>query len=337
MNKILSNLKYPYYIFEINTSHFGNLNLAKKMVKKAKEIGSNCVKFQSWKPQSLYTEKYFKDNPISERFFQKYSLSEKSLLMLANYAKSLRLDFSSTPYSNEEVDFLVDKCKARFVKIASMDLNNIDFLKYIAKKRVAVVLSTGMGNTEEIKEAVKTLKRNGNKELYILHCVSVYPTPANLANLRNILGLKKLFPKIDIGFSDHTIGAEFAVAAVACGAKIIEKHFTLDNNQIGMDNNMAAEPLMIKRMINECNQVYLALGKLNRSLSEEEKKQKKIMRRSIFAANNIKKGQVIKKCDLAFKRPGSGIPLNKLSEILGKKVKKNISKDQMLDMKYLIK
>ena len=335
MGNIFSNNKFtkPYYIAELNTSHFGNINLAKKMIIKAKESGCHCVKLQSWSPNSLYSENFFEKNPISKRFFQKYSLSENQLKILSKFSKKNNIDFSSTPYAPREVNFLLKECNPAFIKIASMDLNNYPFLKFISSKKKPIILSTGMGDEDEIIKAVNILKKNGNNKITILHCISIYPAPKKLINLKNIIGLKNKFPNLTIGYSDHTVGIEFAIGAVTMGAKIIEKHFTLDKKIIGMDNHMALEPNEMKDLTDSCNNVFLGLGNYKRILSKSEIEQKKKMRRSIFINKNMIKGDAISINDLDLKRPGTGIELNKIYQILGKKLKKNISKGKLLSKK----
>ena len=333
--KLLKKLNRPYYIAELNTSHFGDLKIAKEMIRRAHQSGSDCVKLQSWTPESLYSKNYFKKNPIAERFYKKYSLGNKQLEKLSKFAKKIGIDFSSTTYTKQEVNFLVKNCNPAFIKIASMDLNNLEFLNHIGSKKIPVILSTGMGTLKEIEIAVKILKKSGNKELYILHCVSIYPTEPDMVNIKNITGLKRKFPNCVIGFSDHTIGSTFAISSVALGAKIIEKHFTLNSKTIGMDNNMATEPSDMKRLIDKCNLVYKGLGNEHRKISKEEKKQKLIMRRSIFSAKNLTKGHKLKREDLILKRPGTGIPANELGSFLGKKINKPIKKDQFLKLKYI--
>ena len=180
---------------------------------------------------------------------------------------------------------------------------------------------------------MKTLRKTGNKNIAILHCVSLYPTPFKLVNLNNIVGLIEEFQDIPVGFSDHTIGPEAATAAVALGATIIEKHFTLDKNKIGMDNQMSSEPSEIEQMIRYCKNIHQSLGKKRRVISKEEAKQKLIMRRSIIVKNGIKKGQKIKKEDLIFKRPGTGIPVDNLKNILGKRINKNLKAETIIKYK----
>lgn len=314
----------PYIVAEINSSHNGDINKAKEMIKKAKEIDVSCVKFQSWSANSLYSNSYYDNNPIQKRIVDKFSLKSNDLLELTKYAKSINIDFSSTPYSNDEVDFLVDECKVPYIKVASMDINNLPYLEYIAKKNKPIVLSTGMSNIEEIKLAVKTIESTRNFKIIILHCVSIYPTKIEDSNLNNILGFREVFHKYPIGFSDHTIGIDVAIASVALGCGLIEKHFTLDSAKMGMDNNMATEPQEFLNLINGCNNVFKAMGSKNRIVSNEEYSQALKMRRSIIAKRDLIAGEVLGLQDLEFKRPGNGIPPNRVGEILGYSLKTNI-------------
>ena len=242
----------PYIVAELNTSHFGNISIAKKMILKAKQSGCHCVKLQSWSSDTLYSKKFFNKNPVSKRFFDKYSLDNSQLKKLALYSKKIGVSFSSTPYSDEEVNFLVNECNPAFVKIASMDLNNHLFLKFIAKKKIPVILSTGMGTIKEIESAVKLLIANGQKNICILHCVSLYPLDPKIANLKNITMLRNKFKNIPIGYSDHSIGNTLPISSIALGACVVEKHFTLDSKKIGMDNQMATEPDDMQKLTSEC-------------------------------------------------------------------------------------
>jgi len=325
----------PYIVAEMNSSHNGNMDTAKEMIDAAKACGCDCVKFQSWSAESLYADEYYNANPISKRIVSKFSLSEDELLELSLHAKKMGIDFSSTPYSQAEVDFLVEKTEAPFIKIASMEINNLPFLKYIGRKGVPIVLSTGMSTLEEIRDAVHALESVGNRQLCILHCVSVYPASAEIINLNNVIMLKDEFPDYVIGYSDHTIGYEVSAASVALGASLIEKHFTLDNKKMGMDNNMAIEPVDMKNLVNACRNVYKAMGKRERILLEGEDEQRLKMRRSIVAARNLRCGEMISEGDLEFKRPGDGIAPNRLEEIIGKVVKKDIPKGYLIKLEYL--
>lgn len=325
----------PYIVAELNSSHNGKIDVAKQMIDVAKECGCDAVKFQSWSPESLYCCEYFEQNPISKRMVSSFSLKPKELLELSEYCNDAGVDFSSTPYSVEEVDFLVDRCKAPFVKVASMDVNNLPYLRYIAKKEVPIVLSTGMATLEEIKEAVSEIEYAGNHNICILHCVSLYPVEAQLVNLNNMVMLKEEFPDYAIGYSDHTSGSEVACASVGLGAALIEKHFTLDNKKIGWDNQMATEPAEMKILVDHCRRAYRSLGSYERSLMPGELEQRKKMRRSIVAASHLKAGHVLEEGDLAAKRPGDGIPVNESKRIIGQTLACDIQKDHLILEKYL--
>ncbi len=329
-SKVIGEGQKPYYVAELNTSHFGDLDLAKDMIEKAAEIGCDCIKLQSWTADTLYSSTYYQENPIAKRFVKKYSLSEPEIRELAGFCEETGIDFSSTPYAEREVDFLTEECGAAFVKIASMELNNLSFLDYIGKKQVPVVLSTGMGSMEEIQSAVKTIKDAGNDNLCVLHCVSIYPAPMDIVNLNNIVGLQESLPGTLIGYSDHTIGPEAASASIALGACLIEKHFTLDKSKIGMDNQMASEPDEMKALIEQCNNVFAALGSKERTLTQEERDQRDNMRRSVVTTRDIDAGEVLSLDDLTLKRPGTGIPADKLGDVVGKKLKNPVNADCLI-------
>lgn len=335
-NRLIGDSYKPYIVAELNTSHFGNISIAKKMIQKAKESGCDCVKLQSWKSDSLYSKDFLYKNPISKKFFDKYSLNNNQLKILSSYAKKIGISFSSTPYSEDEVDFLVKECNPAFIKVASMDLNNHLFLKFIAKKKTPVVLSTGMGTLDEIENAVKLLVSNGQRKICILHCVSLYPLDYKIANLRNITMLREKFKNIPIGYSDHSIGTTLPVSSIALGACLIEKHFTLDNKKIGMDNHMATEPSDMMKMISESQIAFNSLGNEKRKLDKKEIDQRKKMRRSIFVRESLKKNEKITLKKLILRRPGNGIPPNRISKLLGKKVKRNINKNTLLKLSDII-
>jgi N-acetylneuraminate synthase len=262
--------------------------------------------------------------------FKKFSFSEEELKEVAEYSKKRGISFSSTPYSHSEVDFLIEKCNAPYVKVASMDLNNYHFLDYIAKKGVPIILSTGMGELEEIHRAVETIVKAGNKNICLLHCISIYPPETNTIQLRNISGLRNEFPDYPIGFSDHSIGTEIASAAVALGACMIEKHFTLDRTKIGMDNQIALEPEEMSMLVKNCLNVQIALGEEKRTVLPAEVEQRKKMRRSIVTAKDLKAGTMLKEDDLDTKRPGTGLPPVKLKDLIGKRLLTDIEADTLI-------
>ncbi len=328
--KIIEDYTKPYFIAEVNSSHNGNIETAKQMILRAKEIGADCVKFQSWSAESLYSKTYYDANPISKRIVSKFAFSEEQFLEIIDFCNKTGIAFASTPYSTKEVDFLLEKGHVPFIKIASMDINNYPFLEYIAKKDTAIILSTGMSTYEEIKKAMTIIKETGNKRIVLLHCISVYPVDYEDINLNNILTLREQYPENPIGFSDHSLGYEIPCAATAFGSCVIEKHFTLDKSKIGMDNQMATEPDEFKRMIDCCANVAISLGSTNRSVSEKEKEMILKMRRSVIAKHDLSIGKVLELSDFDYKRPGDGISPSDVNSLVGKKLKKDIKADYMI-------
>lgn len=326
----ISDYGRPYIVAEVNSSHKGNLDTARQMIDAAADIGCDCVKFQSWSAESLYSKSYYDGNPIGKKIVKKMALSPEQLKEMAEYSKEKGIAFSSTPYSEEEVDFLIDRCNVPYVKIASMEINHLRFLQYIGEKKVPIVLSTGMSSMDEVERAVTILKDAGVTQMVILHCVSIYPTILTSVNLNNILGLREKFPEYPIGFSDHTESDAAAVASVALGAGLIEKHLTLDRSKVGMDNGMATEPPEFKILVQKCRNIQAAMGVKERVLLPEELEQRKNMRRSITAAADIPKGSTIRWNDLYAKRPGTGISPDRINELVGKTAVKDITADTLI-------
>lgn len=322
----------PYIVAELNTSHFGDIEIAKKMIEQAKLVGCDCVKFQSWSAESLYCEDYYRVNKIAKRMVTKFSLSNDQLKELSSHAKEVGIDFASTPYSIDEAIFLVKECGVPFIKIASMELNNIPYLTELSNLGVPLVLSTGMGTMEEIGLAVEAIRLAGNNKLIILHCTSVYPASPNIIRLQNIATLRSKFAEYPIGYSDHSIGIEIPAASVALGACLIEKHFTLDSAKIGMDNQMATEPEEMESMITACHRVYEAMGGSERILSQEEQDQAVKMRRSMVTKVKLFPGDFITESVIEFKRPGNGIPPSSYKQYLNKKVVNEVEVGAMISL-----
>lgn len=329
--KIVSDYGRPYIIAEVNSSHNGNVETARQMIDAAVAAGCDCVKFQSWSAKSLYSKSYYKKNPIAERFVRKLSLTPDQLKEMADYCGEKGIGFSSTPYSEEEVAFLAEECRVPFIKIASMEINNLGFLRYIGNKQLPVILSTGMAEMEEVERAVRALEETGNRQIILLHCVSIYPTKVETVNLNNILGLRERFPDYPVGFSDHTLGSAAAIAAVALGAAALEKHITLDSKKIGMDNQMAMEPGALRELVLDCRNIQLALGSKKRTVLPEEYTQRRNMRRSVIAVRDISEGEILKKEDLDVKRPGTGIPPERMEELIGRITKCKIEADTVIE------
>lgn len=320
----------PYFIAEFNTSHFGDIKLAAEMIYSAKEIGIDCVKFQSWSSKTLYSQTYYTANPIAKRFIDRFSLTEDELQELSQICKKVEIDFLSTPYSNDEATFLVKNCQSNAIKIASMEINNLPFLTYLAQTGSSIILSTGMADIEEIRTAVEVFADNGNDNLCILHCVSQYPTALDEINVMNVKMLGDEFPNKLIGFSDHTVEPFAAQSSVALGARIIERHFTLDKSRIGMDNQMASEPNEFKNLIEGCLSTYSALGTYERLVTEKEFYQRKNMRRSLVYKADFNKGHVLQIDDIVFKRPGSGIQPVNLEKYVGRRLSNDVRGDTLI-------
>lgn len=320
----------PYFIAEFNTSHFGDIDLAKKMISEAARSGANCVKFQSWTAKSLYSKTYYDKNVIAKRFVKKYSLSEGQLENLAIYCRKIGIDFLSTPYSEEEARFLLQNCKARAIKIASMDINNLQYLATVASMDTNIFLSTGMATLEEIRTAVEIISKNGSSNLCLFHCVSQYPTNVEDAQILNIKMLQNEFPDIEIGYSDHTLDYHAAMAAVVFGATVVERHFTLDKTKIGMDNNMASEPDEFKSLVKSCQSIKASLGSYNRILTDADYRQRENMRRSVTYSMDLKRGHKITSDDVVFKRPGTGIAPTEVHNVLGKTLVVDVEGDTLV-------
>lgn len=325
----------PYFIAELNTSHFGDIGKAKQMIDMVKLAGGDCVKFQSWSEDTLYSNDYYRENPIARRFVKKFALAEAELKELSIYANSIGIDFASTPYSTKEIDFLLQECNVPFIKVASMDINNYPFLRYLAKTGSAIILSTGMADMEEVYKAIDVLDKAGAQNVCILHCVSIYPVDLSLVNLKNITTLKDNFKNQVIGYSDHTLGIDVGIASIALGACVLEKHVTLDKSIIGMDNQMAIEEDELSQMIKSVKNIYKSLGSEVRTVSKEEIDQRFKMRRSLIANVDLLPGDVLTEDNLGAKRPGTGISVSDFDFYIGKTINKKIEKDSVLKIEDL--
>ena len=344
--KIQAN-EYAYIIAEIGSNHNGDMLLAKKMIDSAKECGADAVKFQSWTPDSLIAgveydkNQSYDDGDGGKKHFgslremvEKYYLREEQHYELKKYCDLIDIDFCSTPFSMAEADMLY-KLEVPFFKIASMDINNLELLKHVARFGKPIILSTGMASLGEISEAVRVIEEEGNLEIVILHCVAIYPPKLEDINLNNIVMLQKAF-RYPIGFSDHTIGISIPLASIALGGCLIEKHFTLDKELPGWDHAISASPKELKAIVDESKNIKESLGCFNRVVSKEEESKRLKFRRSIVVTTALSKNDVIRESDLTFKRPGSGIAPSEFKYVVGRKVKKGINKDELLKWSDLI-
>lgn len=320
----------PYVIAELGANHNGDMNLARKMIEAAKECGADCCKFQSWTKDTLISNEQYKKNPALEEEVDKYHISREQHIELKRYCDKIGIDFASTPFSKDEVNLLVDELDVPFIKVASMDLNNIPFLSYIAQKNKPVVMSTGLCGLDAVSEAVDCLKDNGCKQIYLLHCVSIYPPKPEQVNLNNIDMLRMAF-NLPVGYSDHTIGTTAPIMSLAKGVCIIEKHFTLDKNMEGWDHKVSANPEEMKQICDAAHEGYKMLGSYTKIVSEDEN-QRNAFQRSIVASRHISKGQIITEDDLDYKRPGTGIPPKYYKFLIGKKATRDLEYDELFKM-----
>jgi len=329
--KIIKNFSRPYMIAEIGSNHNGDMRLARKLIDAAKAAGCDCAKFQAWSKKSLFSRKAYENNPVLEKEIDLYSVSKDDLLELSDYCRLKGIDFSSSVFSNSEADLICDQLNAPFVKIASMDLNNYPLLEYVAGKHRPIILSTGLGTLNEIEKAVELIKREGNNQIVLLHCVSLYPPKDEQIHLNNIDMLRNKFPEIPVGFSDHTMGITISIAAICKGACVIEKHFTLDRQMEGWDHAISLTPPEMRCLVEEGERIVKALGSFQRVLEDEDHEKVRLFRRSIVAAKDIPVGKKIGRQDLDLKRPGTGITPEKLSEFIGRVTKRVIAEDALLN------
>lgn len=340
--KTIANFSPPYIIAELGSNHNGDMALARKLIEEAKAARCDCVKFQSWSKQTIFSRQVYDENAFLkddyrnrtdftlEQIVEKFSISEAQLLEMRRYCRELGIDCTSTPFSQREVDFLVDVLDAPFIKVASMDLNNYPFLRYLAHKGKPVVLSTGLSTLGEIDLAISTIESTGNREIVILHCVSVYPPKDEDVNLNNMDMLRANYPDYPVGFSDHSIGTDIPLAAAAKGACILEKHFTLDKSMFGWDHKVSATRDEMEAIVRGSARVNAALGSYRRTLSDQEKETIPAYRRSIVAARPIAAGKTIAREDLDLKRPGTGLRPEDLELVVGRTARRDIAADAVL-------
>ncbi len=335
----LRNFGKPFIIAEIGANHNGDMNLAKEIIDAAKSCGCDAVKFQSFSDKSLICKAEYeantkyRDSPKKhfgslEEMVKKYYLREEQHYELKEYCDKKEILFSSSPFSVEEVDLLI-KLDVPYLKVASMDINNYPLLRYMASKNKPLVISTGMATLAEIDNALRIVENEGNTNIILLHCISIYPPAYEDINLRNIIMLQQTFP-YPVGFSDHSLGIHIPFAAVTLGSCLIEKHFTIDKDLPGWDHEISADPSEMKQIVENSAQINVALGSFNRIVSSAEEAKKLKLRRSIVTTRDIFAGQKVKKEDLTSKRPGTGIPADLSDYLVGRLLKENVLMDTPL-------
>jgi len=329
--------KRVFIIAEAGDNHNGSYENALKLVDKAVEAGADCVKFQTFITENViskFAEKaeYQKENTNAEEtqfeMVKKLELSFDEFRKIKEYCDEKKILFLSTPFDLDSIDFL-QSIDIPFWKIPSGEITNLPYLIKIAKTGKDIIMSTGMCQMEEIKEALEILKENGAGKVTLLHCNTEYPTPFCDVNLNAMKTIKEEC-HVQVGYSDHTIGIEVPIAAVAMGACVIEKHFTLDKNMEGPDHKASLEPEELKEMVIGIRTIEKAMGNGKKCPSESEQKNIIIARKSIVANCDIKKGEILTEDKLYIKRPGNGISPMKWYEVIGKEAIKDFKKDELI-------
>lgn len=330
-------------IAEAGVNHNGSIELAKKLVEKAKEAGVDYIKFQTFKASKLVTKaakqaeyqlkNIGKEGDSQYQMLKRLELSPEEHEVLIDYCHQLGIKFFSTAFDFDSIEYL-HSLKLGLWKIPSGEVTNYPFLKRIAAYNEPTILSTGMCDLEDVRVAVNALYKNGlsKENLILLHCNTEYPTPFEDVNLKAMDALRKEFG-VEVGYSDHTKGIEVPIAAVALGAAVIEKHFTLDRNMEGPDHKASLEPDELKAMVSAiCNIEKAVGGDGTKHVSESEKKNIAIARKSIVAACDIKTGEMFTEQNITVKRPGNGVSPMRWEEVVGTKAKKDFSEDDLIEI-----
>lgn len=327
-------------IAEAGVNHNGDVNLAKKLVDVAVNAGVDYVKFQTFKADKLVNKlakkaDYQKDNTGNDdsqyQMLKKLELTDENHHILIDYCQQKGVKFLSTAFDFDSIEFLKDKID--FYKIPSGEITNLPYLEKVAKLNLSIVMSTGMATMQEVKDALSVLTKNGisKDRVTILHCNTEYPTPMEDVNLKAMLTIKKELG-VEVGYSDHTLGIEVPIAAVALGATVIEKHFTLDNTMEGPDHRASLEPNELIAMVKGIRNIEKAMGNGVKTPSKSEQKNIAIARKSIVAIQSIKKGEELSEQNMTVKRPGNGISPMKWNEVIGTKAIRDFNEDELIEL-----
>lgn len=333
----------PYIVAEISANHNGSIIRAKQTILAAKKAGVDAVKIQTYEPDTMTIEAENTDFFIKDGLWKNKSLFElysqaytpyKWHKELFSYAKSIGITIFSTPFDESAVD-LLEKLDTPVYKVASFEIVDLTLIKYIAKKNKPVLISTGMASIDEISEAIEMTKSAGNHKVALFHCISSYPTPINQANLNIIKKLRKEF-NIEVGLSDHTIGNLASVLAVSLGASIIEKHFTINRDDGGVDSSFSLEPIEMQTLVKETKEAFLALGSSKFSRPTVEKVNK-VFRRSLYFVESVEKGQIITNKSVKRIRPGFGLNAKYYDDVIGSICIKSAKKGDRVTVKHFTK
>ena len=324
-----------FIIAEAGVNHNGDIKLAYELIDAAIEAGVDCVKFQTYVTENDTAKSCAKadyqnsdDEENQYEMLKKLELSFDDFIQLKAYCEDKDIIFLSSPFDLDSIDFL-ETLNPVFWKVASSELTNYPFLRKIAKTHRDVVMSTGMASIEEIEDALEVLRKFGAGKITLLHCNTEYPTPYVDVNLSAMDDLKERYG-VEVGYSDHTLGIEVPIAAVAMGATIIEKHFTLDKNMEGPDHKASLDVAELKSMVDAIRKIELAIGNGKKHITESEAKNRIAARKSIVANCEIKAGEVFTEENLAAKRPGGGISPMLWEDVIGKIADRDYEEDEMI-------
>lgn len=332
-------VKKTFIIAEAGVNHNGKIEQALQLVDKAADAGADCVKFQTFitenemvkdAEKAEYQKKSTGDTENEFEMVKKLELSFEEFRQIKKYCERKNILFLSTPFDLESIDFL-ESLDIFCWKVPSGEVTNLPYLIKIAKTKRDIIMSTGMCELDEVRQAVRILEENGSGKITLLHCNTEYPTPYEDVNLLAMDTLKREF-QLDVGYSDHTLGIEVPIAAAAKGATVIEKHFTLDRNMEGPDHKASLEPDELKQMIISIRNIEKVLGNGEKIPSNSEKKNISVARKSIVAKKPIKKGEMFTEENLAVKRPGSGINPMRWNEVVGLYAGKDYMEDEQITL-----
>lgn len=325
-------------IAEAGVNHNGDMSIAKKLIDEAKEAGADYVKFQTavdctskYAPKAEYQKRETGADESQLQMALKLRLKLEQHRELYEYCKTKEISYLSTAFDIESVHFL-DSLDLPFWKIPSGEITNLPYLIEIAKTRKPVIMSTGMAELSEIEEAMRILRLNGTSDITLLQCHTDYPTSMENVNLRVMETLKNKF-NVPVGLSDHSVGIEVPIAAVALGASVIEKHFTLDRKMKGPDHKASIEPDELKKMVKAIRNIEIAMGDGIKKCSDIERPNIIVARKSIVAKRNIKKGEILTEENITTKRPGNGISAMKWYDVLGAEAVRDFGEDELICLK----
>lgn len=327
----------PYVIAELGSNHNGDMELCRQLVDAAHGAGADAVKFQSWTKQSLISSAEYERNtryaaerkaPTLADAVERYQMTPDRLREIGAYCRARGVIWFASCFSAAEVD-LLESLDAPAYKIASMDVTHLPMLRHLAQTGKPLLLSVGMATLGEVERALTALREGGSGPIALLHCISLYPSPPEAVNLRMLRTWREAFG-VPVGYSDHTLGTSVPLAAVALGACVIEKHFTMDRSLEGWDHALSADPAELAALVRGCREVFSALGSGVRAVGDDEMEKRKVFRRRMVATRTLKRGDRLAAADVDFKRPGAGIQPDELDYVIGRALVRDVSADEEL-------